>query len=275
MSAMLKLQLNREVHGIRVEREDLTYDVVVELIKQLWPDLGMHQVKYSDSDGDMCTLCAATFSDFVVRYADAEVFRVELVVPQKRLLPLRVVAPPVHHVEKQIRKRLNDPIKNGPGRAPHPAGCRQRGMRACAAGCGYAATWHPTHCCLGCKIWGKHGPRCRRRLGQFEGEDAADESDDGAAGAAAVPAAASAATSFDMTFPLELEDGRRLNIQWNLGDDLYRVASDYALKHDISADDLPGVVAAITDASTMAWADQAKPVALTVPSTTANDGTMD
>eukprot|EP00406_Dinophysis_acuminata_P044964 CAMPEP_0179301602 /NCGR_PEP_ID=MMETSP0797-20121207/47637_1 /TAXON_ID=47934 /ORGANISM="Dinophysis acuminata, Strain DAEP01" /LENGTH=272 /DNA_ID=CAMNT_0021011113 /DNA_START=76 /DNA_END=894 /DNA_ORIENTATION=- len=272
---MLKLQLNREVHGIRVEREDLTHDVVVELIKQLWPDLGTHQVKYSDGDGDMCTLCAATFSDFVARYADAEVFRVELVVPQKRLLPLRVAAPPVHHVEKQIKKRLNDPIKNGPGRAPRPAGCRQRGVRACAAGCGYAATWHPTHCCLGCKIWGKHGPRCRRRLGQFEAEDAAGESDDGAA--AAVPPAASAATSFDMTLPFELEDGRRLNIQWNLGDDLYRVASDCALQHDISADDLPGVVAAITDASTMAWADQAKPVALKVPvpSATANDGTLD
>eukprot|EP00406_Dinophysis_acuminata_P006936 CAMPEP_0179226184 /NCGR_PEP_ID=MMETSP0797-20121207/8685_1 /TAXON_ID=47934 /ORGANISM="Dinophysis acuminata, Strain DAEP01" /LENGTH=271 /DNA_ID=CAMNT_0020933209 /DNA_START=95 /DNA_END=910 /DNA_ORIENTATION=+ len=271
---MLRLQLNREVHSIRVEQEDLTYDVVDRIIKALWPDLGTHQAKYNGGDGDLCTLCAATFSDFVARFADAEVFRVELVVPQWKLLPPRAGAPPVHHVDKQIKKVLKDSIKNGPGRKPHPAGRRQRGLRACAAGCGYAATWHPTHCCLGCKSSGEHGPRCRRRLGKFEADDAADESVDGVPAAAAVPAlaaASAAAASFDMTFPLELEGGHRLNIQWNLGDDLYQVASDFALKHNISPDGLPGVVAAITDASTKAWADQAKPVTLTVPSAAAND----
>merc|ERR1712048_1490262 len=40
--------------------------------------------------------------------------------------------------------------------------------RPCAGGCGYAATWHPTHCCNACKRGGKtghgctHGPRCQK-----------------------------------------------------------------------------------------------------------------
>merc|ERR1712048_720502 len=36
--------------------------------------------------------------------------------------------------------------------------------RACAReGCGYAVTWHPTHCCAMCVSHGKHGGRCERK----------------------------------------------------------------------------------------------------------------
>jgi len=35
--------------------------------------------------------------------------------------------------------------------------------RACANGCGRAATWHPTHCCIKCMSGGGgHGPMCER-----------------------------------------------------------------------------------------------------------------
>jgi len=34
--------------------------------------------------------------------------------------------------------------------------------RACAAGCGFQVTWHPTHCCGACARGGSHGPRCEK-----------------------------------------------------------------------------------------------------------------
>lgn len=38
-------------------------------------------------------------------------------------------------------------------------------QRPCAReGCGYAATWHPTHCCAACAVKGGHGGRCERQL---------------------------------------------------------------------------------------------------------------
>ena len=36
--------------------------------------------------------------------------------------------------------------------------------RACASpGCGFAATWHGTHCCVMCSVDGSHGPLCERK----------------------------------------------------------------------------------------------------------------
>merc|ERR1719498_525037 len=36
-------------------------------------------------------------------------------------------------------------------------------QRLCAGGCGFAATWQPTHCCMKCKLGGgKHGPKCEQ-----------------------------------------------------------------------------------------------------------------
>ena len=32
----------------------------------------------------------------------------------------------------------------------------------CPNGCGYAVTWHPTHCCMRCSIDDGHGVRCER-----------------------------------------------------------------------------------------------------------------
>ena len=51
--------------------------------------------------------------------------------------------------------------------------CRQRGpapqpappppsRTLCPSGCGFAVTWHPTHCCQACAIRQGHGPHCDR-----------------------------------------------------------------------------------------------------------------
>lgn len=101
--------------------------------------------------------------------------------------------------------------------------------KPCAAGCGYATTWHPTHCCHACKMSGgqKHGGRCQKQ--KFEKEAAEEE--------AASKEAASEKTSFDLSFPVEVEDGRQLVIEWNFGDKPEDVAKDFALKHCIPLDE--------------------------------------
>lgn len=97
-------------------------------------------------------------------------------------------------------------------------------MRPCArAGCELAATWHPTHCCEGCRVSGSqcHGLRCERVPVPVVEADASEEmkrqdhaksvqqcSDD----------------VFDFTFPVAVEDGRRLTISWNRADDPEQVA---------------------------------------------------
>lgn len=104
--------------------------------------------------------------------------------------------------------------------------------RACAGGCGFAATWHPTLCCGRCSKNGRHGPRC-----------------------AQVPVQTSAAAPpppFDLTFPVEVEDGRRMEIGWNRGDDLEQVALSFAEQHGILPHELEVIIAFLIDASSIA-----------------------
>merc|ERR1711937_816585 len=34
---------------------------------------------------------------------------------------------------------------------------------SCPGGCGFAVTWHKTHCCAACALSGQHGPRCVKK----------------------------------------------------------------------------------------------------------------
>lgn len=98
------------------------------------------------------------------------------------------------------------------------AGCRRR--------CGYARTWHKTHCCFACANGGFHGPRCERRLWPEEVPDAKRSKPTSRANNAC-----------DMIFPVVVEDGRQLEIRWNRGDDLDQVAQQFAEQHSIPADE--------------------------------------
>jgi len=46
---------------------------------------------------------------------------------------------------------------------------QQGQQRVCQGGCGFAATWHTTHCCNGCAATGNHGPRCEKKFAQCPG----------------------------------------------------------------------------------------------------------
>merc|ERR1712039_908328 len=101
--------------------------------------------------------------------------------------------------------------------------------RKACQGCGFAATWHPTHCCVACSNGNpKHGPRCGRQPYSVAGDDEA---------------------TFDQKFPVVVEDGRRLIIQWNISDDLAQVAKDFACQHNIPLDELPTIVAFLEHAT--------------------------
>merc|ERR1712061_544850 len=52
----------------------------------------------------------------------------------------------------------------GSVQAEHPHEKDAGAQRPCEAGCGFAATWHATHCCGACaKGKVRHGPRCEQR----------------------------------------------------------------------------------------------------------------
>jgi len=144
----------------------------------------------------------------------------------------------------------------GKGKHHHFGMCgsdsKQEEPKACAReGCGFAVTWHPTHCCQACASFeGQHGPRCEQKP-------------------AAVAAAAEVEASPmlqeqsktesqefrdrepDFTFPVQVEDGRRLHIAWNKTDDLEQVAHSFAHEHHIPQEELPTIKAFLEHATAM------------------------
>merc|ERR1719316_1726978 len=134
--------------------------------------------------------------------------------------------------------------------------------KPCAGGCEFVTTWHPTHCCGRCQFTqGKeHGPRCQRKK-------AADEKkvDDGSTQEKA-PITASMCPvqepeplppSFDLSFPVQVEDGRQLVLQWNMSDEPSMVAEDFAKNHGIPDDELPTIVAFINQVHEKIWESSA------------------
>eukprot|EP00928_Gymnodinium_smaydae_P100382 TRINITY_DN9833_c0_g2_i1.p1 TRINITY_DN9833_c0_g2~~TRINITY_DN9833_c0_g2_i1.p1 ORF type:complete len:571 (-),score=95.41 TRINITY_DN9833_c0_g2_i1:55-1767(-) len=114
-----------------------------------------------------------------------------------------------------------------------------RSETPCASpGCQYMATWDKTHCCNACRSHpgkDKHGPKCDRKS---------------CAATAPEPAVSEvAAQQYDFTFPVEVEDGRRLTISWNRGDCAQDVASAFAHQHGIPPEELTTIVAFVHTAN--------------------------
>jgi len=70
--------------------------------------------------------------------------------------------------------------------------------------------------------------------------------------------------SFDFSFPVNVEDGRRLIISWNHGDEPQQVATSFTTEHGIPIEEVPTIVAFVQDIATMhamklAQAEEAPP----------------
>jgi hypothetical protein len=59
---------------------------------------------------------------------------------------------------------------------------------------------------------------------------------------------------FDFTFPVVVEDGRKLTISWNVADDLAQVAVAFAKAHGIPAEEIPTIKAFLEHVVTMSKA---------------------
>lgn len=70
----------------------------------------------------------------------------------------------------------------------------------------------------------------------------------------------------DLSFPVEVGDGRRLQISWNTGDNPKEVAAKFAAQHGIASDEVPSIVSFIQHASTVSGNTQDMDVSDTTPS---------
>jgi len=71
-----------------------------------------------------------------------------------------------------------------------------------------------------------------------------------AAGSRGAPA------EFDLSFPVEVEDGRRLVIKWNFEDDPEQVAAAFSLQHGFLPDEVPSIVKFVRHAAAVARAER-------------------
>jgi len=134
----------------------------------------------------------------------------------------------------------------GGKRRCHKAGSEAKDEmpRRCAReGCCYAATWHPTHCCARCVQSADgthHGSRCERKPAPDIALEATCEEADGTL---------QHGPRYDLTFPVEVEDGRRLTISWNREDVPEHVAETFAQAHNIPLPEVATIVAFVRHAN--------------------------
>jgi len=129
----------------------------------------------------------------------------------------------------------------------------QQEARPCAReGCEFASTWHPTHCCVGCAERGTHGKCCTKQLFKPTSTEDSVETEE-------------KKSSFDMTFPVEVGDGRRLTLSWNHGDDAQRVAQMFAQQHGILPDEISTIEAFVQEACALQAAAPASSADETAP----------
>jgi len=84
-----------------------------------------------------------------------------------------------------------------------------------------------------------------------EVHEASDEVDEHSTHSEAANQDASGEVRSDLAFPVIVEDGRRLTISWNNGDDLDSVAALFAEAHGIPAEELSTIKAFLAQATTM------------------------
>lgn len=187
MAAPLVLKIKRgdEFHRLALGPTP-DYAAVDEAVKSIWPDSGAQMAKYKDDEGDLCTLVAPTFSDFMATAgSDTEkghrLLRIEI--PCSSASPASPARVPVQDVTFQAAEAgLHLPgeqeetsirpqeavVENlrldmsetdtqlGKSDVQTPLASSKR---ACPAGSGFQVAQESTHCCTECATdTGVHGP---------------------------------------------------------------------------------------------------------------------
>jgi len=172
MPTVLKIMSKDDVHRVQLEGE-ITYAVVDAAIKQLFPNV--RSAKYADDEGDMCTLCEGSFSDFVSTSGNSQ---------GRSMLKLEIVNDEPHRgdeAEDRMAKgqgKFNGKFckgKKGWRKGPFDKGNSDEQpdaeldptgeglLQLCPGGCGFLVTWHDTHCCGACvRKNGTHGGLCEQ-----------------------------------------------------------------------------------------------------------------
>jgi len=130
--------------------------------------------------------------------------------------------------------------------------------RSCASGCGFQATWHPTHCCHACAMGAAHGPICQRKpMPAGLPTDAREPEAPKSETVQEQKDAANAKAPTHMAFPVEVGDGRKLTIGWEHGDDPQQVAESFGARHGILPDELATIVEFVQHATAMSESQSA------------------
>mmetsp|Transcript_61246 Transcript_61246/g.145959 ORF Transcript_61246/g.145959 Transcript_61246/m.145959 type:complete len:732 (-) Transcript_61246:61-2256(-) len=65
MAAVLKATYRAEVRRCLLDKDDLCFQGLSRRVSELFPELPQYTAKYTDEEGDVCTLCEASFADFL------------------------------------------------------------------------------------------------------------------------------------------------------------------------------------------------------------------
>mmetsp|Transcript_83547 Transcript_83547/g.147695 ORF Transcript_83547/g.147695 Transcript_83547/m.147695 type:complete len:728 (+) Transcript_83547:96-2279(+) len=114
--AVLKVSYQGEVRRSLIEKE-ISYDAVLDTISKVFPDLKDYSAKYVDEEGDVCTLCKASFPDFLAlskakKAGDASQ-------DQKLILKLELCERP-EQASEACKKSLEEQIKENMLRSLEP-----------------------------------------------------------------------------------------------------------------------------------------------------------
>lgn len=77
---VLTVKINYDGDIRRKAMEEVTYNSVVEMVMDSFPDLSLDnlQMKYADEEGDMCTLVPLTFPDFLMTQSTNKVLKIQV-----------------------------------------------------------------------------------------------------------------------------------------------------------------------------------------------------
>jgi len=222
---VLKLRCGDEVRRLPLDARP-SYGDVRTAIRKVWPELENGQARYRDDEGDMCTLCPASFEDFLFLAGSLQdaplMLRLEFVEPMAKNEYDRSYARTttswtcnpspedadnnvtcnmqdfnLHNFRHVKRRHLHGAQARETNRSTwrevaqafralshtqHPVLGQDTWGLACPGGCGFAVTWHGTHCCNACKNndGKKHGPMCHGHVlsGSQEVEGSTEVVDD-------------------------------------------------------------------------------------------------
>jgi len=111
-----------------------------------------------DADVVECSKAAKETEKLVKQMAKAEAKAAKV---EERLRKAEAKA--AKEEEKLLKQKVRDEAKAAKKAEKLTKQTFQQEAKPCAAGCGFYATWHPTHCCCACKDGGWHGGRCEKK----------------------------------------------------------------------------------------------------------------